>query len=146
MPALPDVALACSSAAGAASIRRSLFRVDQRTAIPEFVGRLAVVPTLEDLDEPALRRILVEPKNALVKQYRRLFEMESIELNFAEDALGEIAHKAIERKTGARGLRLTWVISGPIEPMDLTNMAPTALARRVVLALAPMKEAADLAA
>jgi ATP-dependent Clp protease ATP-binding subunit ClpX len=73
--------------------------------IPEFVGRLPVVATLEDLDEPALRRILVEPKNALVKQYRRLFEMESIELNFAEDALGEIARKAIERKTGARGLR-----------------------------------------
>jgi ATP-dependent Clp protease ATP-binding subunit ClpX len=73
--------------------------------IPELVGRLPVVTTLEDLDEPALRRILVEPKNALVKQYRRLFEMESIELSFAEDALGAIAHKAIERKTGARGLR-----------------------------------------
>jgi ATP-dependent Clp protease ATP-binding subunit ClpX len=73
--------------------------------IPEFVGRLPVVATLEDLDEPALRRILVEPKNALVKQYRRLFEMENIQLSFAEDALGAIAHKAIERKTGARGLR-----------------------------------------
>jgi ATP-dependent Clp protease ATP-binding subunit ClpX len=73
--------------------------------IPEFVGRLPVVATLEDLDEPALKRILVEPKNALVKQFRRLFEMESIELSFAEDALGAIAHKAIERKTGARGLR-----------------------------------------
>jgi len=73
--------------------------------IPEFVGRLPVVATLEDLDEPALRRILVEPKNALVKQYLRLFEMESIQLSFAEDALGAIAHKAIERKTGARGLR-----------------------------------------
>ena len=73
--------------------------------IPEFVGRLPVVATLEDLDEPTLRRILVEPKNALVKQYRRLFEMESIELSFAEDALGAVALKAIERKTGARGLR-----------------------------------------
>jgi ATP-dependent Clp protease ATP-binding subunit ClpX len=73
--------------------------------IPEFVGRLPVVATLEDLDESALRRILVEPKNALVKQYRRLFEMESIELSFAEEALGAIAHKAIERKTGARSLR-----------------------------------------
>src|SRR5262249_6196431 len=73
--------------------------------IPEFVGRLPVVATLEDLDEPALRRILVEPKNALVKQYRRLFEMESIEFSFGEDALGAVAHKAIERKTGARGLR-----------------------------------------
>jgi ATP-dependent Clp protease ATP-binding subunit ClpX len=73
--------------------------------IPELVGRLPVVATLEDLDEPALKRILVDPKNALVKQYRRLFEMESIELSFADDALGAIAHKAIERKTGARGLR-----------------------------------------
>jgi ATP-dependent Clp protease ATP-binding subunit ClpX len=73
--------------------------------IPEFVGRLPVIATLEDLDEIALKRILVEPKNALVKQYRRLFEMESINLSFAEEALGAIATKAIERKTGARGLR-----------------------------------------
>jgi ATP-dependent Clp protease ATP-binding subunit ClpX len=73
--------------------------------IPEFVGRLPVIATLEDLDETALKRILVEPKNALVRQYRRLFEMESINLSFAEEALSGIAHKAIERKTGARGLR-----------------------------------------
>ena len=73
--------------------------------IPEFVGRLPVVATLEDLDEPALKRILTEPKNALVKQYQRLFEMESIDLTLAEEALGAIARKAIERKTGARGLR-----------------------------------------
>src|ERR1700691_2913170 len=73
--------------------------------IPEFVGRLPVLATLEDLDELTLKRILVEPKNALVKQYRRLFEMESIDLSFAEEALGAIARKAIERKTGARGLR-----------------------------------------
>src|SRR5271169_3276428 len=73
--------------------------------IPEFVGRLPVLATLEDLDEPALKRILVEPKNALVKQYHRLFEMESVDLSFAEEALGAIARKAIERKTGARGLR-----------------------------------------
>jgi ATP-dependent Clp protease ATP-binding subunit ClpX len=73
--------------------------------IPEFVGRLPVVATLEDLDEPALKRILLEPKNALVKQYQRLFEMESIDLSLAEEALGAIARKAIERKTGARGLR-----------------------------------------
>jgi ATP-dependent Clp protease ATP-binding subunit ClpX len=73
--------------------------------IPEFVGRLPVLATLEDLDEPALKRILVEPKNALAKQYRRLFEIERIELSFAEEALGAIARKAIERKTGARGLR-----------------------------------------
>jgi ATP-dependent Clp protease ATP-binding subunit ClpX len=73
--------------------------------IPELIGRLPVVATLEDLDEPTLRRILVEPKNALVKQYRRLFEMESVDLTLAEEALGAISRKAIERKTGARGLR-----------------------------------------
>src|ERR1700735_3564962 len=73
--------------------------------IPEFVGRLPVLATLEDLDELTLKRILTEPKNALVKQYQRMFEMESIVLNFAEEALGAIARKAIERKTGARGLR-----------------------------------------
>ncbi|HNB29110.1 MAG TPA: ATP-dependent Clp protease ATP-binding subunit ClpX [Alphaproteobacteria bacterium] len=73
--------------------------------IPEFVGRLPVVATLEDLDEEALVKILTEPKNALVKQYQRLFEMEDVRLDFAEDALGAIARKAIARKTGARGLR-----------------------------------------
>ena len=73
--------------------------------IPEFVGRLPVVATLEDLDEEALVQILLEPKNALVKQYQRLFEMENVRLNFHEDALAAIAQKAIERKTGARGLR-----------------------------------------
>src|ERR1700710_2899065 len=72
--------------------------------IPEFVGRLPVVATLEDLDEPALKRILTQPKNALVKQYQRLFEMESVNLSLAEEALGTVARKAIERKTGARGL------------------------------------------
>src|ERR1700677_3154739 len=73
--------------------------------IPEFVGRLPVVATLEDLDEPSLKRILTEPKNALVKQYQRMFEMENIELTFADEALGAVARKAIERKTGASGLR-----------------------------------------
>jgi ATP-dependent Clp protease ATP-binding subunit ClpX len=73
--------------------------------IPEFVGRLPVVATLEDLDETSLKKILTEPKNALVKQYQRLFEMENIELTFADEALGAVARKAIERKTGARGLR-----------------------------------------
>ena len=73
--------------------------------IPEFVGRLPVIATLEDLDEDALVTILTEPKNALVKQYQRLFEMENVELTFHEDALRAIARKAIERKTGARGLR-----------------------------------------
>ena len=73
--------------------------------IPEFVGRLPVVATLEELDERALVQILTEPKNALVKQYKRLFEMEGCELEFRSDALLEIARKAMARKTGARGLR-----------------------------------------
>ncbi len=73
--------------------------------IPEFVGRLPVVATLEELDEDALVKILTEPKNALVKQYQRLFEMEGAELELREDALRAIARKAMERKTGARGLR-----------------------------------------
>ena len=73
--------------------------------IPEFVGRLPVIATLEDLDVTALVKILVEPKNALVKQYQKLFDMENVELSFTEDALTAIAKKAIERKTGARGLR-----------------------------------------
>src|SRR2546427_1500582 len=73
--------------------------------IPEFVGRLPVVATLEDLDEASLKKILTDPKNALVKQYQRLFEMENIELTFADEALGAVARKAIERKAGARGLR-----------------------------------------
>ncbi len=73
--------------------------------IPEFVGRLPVVATLEDLDEKALVEILTKPKNALNKQYQRLFEMEDVRLQITEDALKGIAHKAILRKTGARGLR-----------------------------------------
>ena len=73
--------------------------------IPEFVGRLPVVSTLDELDEDALVTILVEPKNALVKQYRKLFDMEGAELEFREDALRAMAHKAMKRKTGARGLR-----------------------------------------
>jgi ATP-dependent Clp protease ATP-binding subunit ClpX len=73
--------------------------------IPEFVGRLPVLATLDDLDEVALLEILTTPKNALVKQYQRLFEMEDVKLAFQDDALKVIARKAIERKTGARGLR-----------------------------------------
>ncbi|NBT39779.1 MAG: ATP-dependent Clp protease ATP-binding subunit ClpX, partial [Alphaproteobacteria bacterium] len=73
--------------------------------IPEFIGRLPVLATLEDLDEAALVEILSQPKNALVKQYQRLFEMEDVALNFSDDALLAIARKAIARKTGARGLR-----------------------------------------
>ena len=73
--------------------------------IPEFVGRLPVVATLDDLDEKSLVKILTEPKNALVKQYQRLFEIEGVKLTFTHDALQAIARRAIKRKTGARGLR-----------------------------------------
>ncbi|MEM1266675.1 MAG: ATP-dependent Clp protease ATP-binding subunit ClpX [Pseudomonadota bacterium] len=73
--------------------------------IPEFVGRLPVIATLTDLDEEALVTILTKPKNALIKQYQRLFEMESVKLSFTEEALKAVAARAIERKTGARGLR-----------------------------------------
>ncbi len=90
--------------------------------IPEFVGRLPVVATLEDLDDEALVEILTQPKNALVKQYQRLFEMEDVSLQFAEDALKAIAAKAIKRKTGARGLRS--IMEGILlEPMyDLPSL------------------------
>jgi ATP-dependent Clp protease ATP-binding subunit ClpX len=73
--------------------------------IPEFVGRLPVIATLDELDEKALMQILTEPKNALIKQYKHLFEMEGADLEFREDSLIAIARKAMERKTGARGLR-----------------------------------------
>ncbi len=90
--------------------------------IPEFVGRLPVVATLEDLDDDALVEILTQPKNALVKQYQRLFEMEDVSLQFADDALKAIAAKAIKRKTGARGLRS--IMEGILlEPMfDLPSL------------------------
>jgi len=73
--------------------------------IPEFVGRMPIVTTLVDLDEKSLIKILKEPKNSLTKQYKRLFEFENVQLEFREDALSEIAKKAISKKTGARGLR-----------------------------------------
>ncbi|MBA5724805.1 ATP-dependent Clp protease ATP-binding subunit ClpX [Bombella favorum] len=73
--------------------------------IPEFIGRLPVIATLNDLDEAALVQILTEPKNALIKQYQRLFQMEGVELEFEENAIKGIAARAIERQTGARGLR-----------------------------------------
>jgi ATP-dependent Clp protease ATP-binding subunit ClpX len=73
--------------------------------IPEFIGRLPVIASLEQLDEEALIEILTKPKNALVKQYQKMLELDDVELDFEEDALKEIAKKAIERKTGARGLR-----------------------------------------
>ena len=82
--------------------------------IPEFIGRLPVIATLEDLDESALIKILTEPKNALLKQYQKLFDMESVELNFTPEALTAVARRAIARKTGARGLRSIIVIKGEV--------------------------------
>ena len=73
--------------------------------IPEFIGRMPIIATLDDLDEKSLVKILKEPKNSLIKQYQRLFEFEEVELEFKEDAIYEIARKAISKKTGARGLR-----------------------------------------
>ena len=73
--------------------------------IPEFIGRLPIIATLKDLDRDALVKILVEPKNSLVKQYQKLFEYDNVTLEFEQDALEAIVDKAIERKTGARGLR-----------------------------------------
>ena len=73
--------------------------------IPEFVGRVPVVVTLDGLDENALLRILQEPKNALTKQYHKLFELDGVELDFEDEALRVMARKSMERKTGARGLR-----------------------------------------
>ena len=73
--------------------------------IPEFVGRFSVVATLKELDVEALMKVLVEPKNALIKQYQKLFEFEDVKLKFTEGAIRAIAEKAIAQKTGARGLR-----------------------------------------
>src|SRR5712671_992571 len=108
--------------------------------IPEFVGRLPVLATLEDLDEPALKRILLEPKNALVKQYRRLFEMESVDLTLAEEALWAISKKAIERKTGARGLRSIMeiiLLDTMFELPSLEGVEEVVISKQVVEGTAP---------
>ena len=73
--------------------------------IPEFIGRMPIIATLNDLDEKSLVKILLEPKNSLIKQYQRLFEFEEVNLEFKDEAVVEIAKKAISKKTGARGLR-----------------------------------------
>src|ERR1700692_597543 len=108
--------------------------------IPEFVGRLPVLATLEDLDEPALKRILLEPKNALVKQYRRMFEMESVDLTVAEEALGAISRKAMERKTGARGLRSIMeiiLLDTMFELPSLEGVEEVVISKQVVEGAAP---------
>ncbi|MDA1089220.1 MAG: ATP-dependent Clp protease ATP-binding subunit ClpX [Proteobacteria bacterium] len=102
--------------------------------IPEFVGRLPVLATLEDLDEESLIEILTRPKNALVKQYQRLFEMENVSLTFAEDALTSIAHAAVERKTGARGLRSIMeniLLDTMFELPDLVGVEEVVISREV---------------
>ena len=73
--------------------------------IPEFIGRLPITATLDDLDEKSLIKILQEPKNSLIKQYQELFKLEGVKLNFKDNAIKEVAVKAISKKTGARGLR-----------------------------------------
>jgi len=103
--------------------------------IPEFVGRVPVLATLTDLDEEALVEILTAPRNALLKQYQRLFEMENVRLEFTEDALKAVASKAIERKTGARGLR-SIMESILLEPMydmpSLESVEEVVINREVV--------------
>jgi len=104
--------------------------------IPEFVGRLPVVATLEELDEAALIKILTEPKNALIKQYQHLFEMEGAELEFREESLSAIARKAMERKTGARGLRTIMenvLLDTMYELPSSTNIAKVVLDEGVIL-------------
>jgi ATP-dependent Clp protease ATP-binding subunit ClpX len=108
--------------------------------IPEFVGRLPVVATLEELDEKALVSILKDPKNALSKQYRRLFEMDGAELEFREDGLSAIARRAMERKTGARGLRTimeTILLETMYQLPSLKNVSKVVVDESVVLGHAP---------
>jgi len=108
--------------------------------IPEFVGRLPVVATLEELDEKALISILKDPKNALTKQYRRLFEMDGAELEFREDGLSGIARRAMERKTGARGLRTimeTILLETMYQLPSLKNVSKVVVDESVVLGHAP---------
>jgi ATP-dependent Clp protease ATP-binding subunit ClpX len=103
--------------------------------IPEFVGRLPVVATLDELDEGALISILTEPKNALTKQYRRLFEMEGAELEFREEALRAVAHRAMQRKTGARGLRTileTVLLDTMYELPSMRNVAKIVIDETVI--------------
>ena len=104
--------------------------------IPEFVGRLPVVATLDELDESALISILLEPKNALSKQYRKLFDMEGVELEFRQDALKAVAKKAMQRRTGARGLRTileTVLLETMYELPSLRNVQKVVVDETVIL-------------
>lgn len=103
--------------------------------IPEFIGRLPVIATLDDLDKAALIEILTKPKNALVKQYEKLFQLENVQLNFTDSALEEVAHQAIDRKTGARGLRSILeaiLLSTMFELPDLKDVSEVVVNKDVV--------------
>ncbi|CAK7192221.1 ATP-dependent Clp protease ATP-binding subunit ClpX [Commensalibacter sp. Nvir] len=103
--------------------------------IPEFIGRLPVIATLDDLDRQALIQILTEPKNALIKQYQKLFELENVRLTFTDHSLQEIANKAIERHTGARGLRSILegtLLSTMFELPDLKNVSEVIVNKEVI--------------
>ena len=104
--------------------------------IPEFIGRLPVITTVRNLDREALVRILTEPRNALVKQYQRLFELDDVELEFTDDALEAIADQAILRGTGARGLRAIMeevLLSVMYEVPSRDDVARVVINREVVL-------------
>ena len=104
--------------------------------IPEFIGRLPVITSVSNLDREALIRILTEPKNALVKQYRRLFELDNVDLDFREDALEAIADQAIMRGTGARGLRAIMeevLLSVMYDIPSRKDVAKCVITREVVL-------------
>jgi len=104
--------------------------------IPEFVGRLPILAVVDDLDREALVQILVEPRNALVKQYQRFFELEDVQLEFTDDALGAVADQALARGTGARGLRaiLEEVLLGVMyELPSRTDVSKVVIDEQVVL-------------
>lgn len=108
--------------------------------IPEFIGRLPVIATVDPLDTEALQRILTEPKNALVKQFQRMFEIDDVELEFEDAALAEIANLAVARKTGARGLRsILETVLGPamFEVPSNDDVAKVVVTREAVLEQAP---------
>ncbi|MBR5453398.1 MAG: ATP-dependent Clp protease ATP-binding subunit ClpX, partial [Clostridia bacterium] len=98
--------------------------------IPELVGRIPVIVSLDDLDEEALVRILREPKNSIIKQYEKLFEMDNAELEFEDDALREVAALAIERETGARGLRA--ILEGAMNPIMYKLPSETDIVKVIV--------------
>ena len=108
--------------------------------IPEFIGRLPVVTSVAKLDEDAMIRILTEPRNALVKQYQKMFEIDGVELEFEKDALAAVAELALERKTGARGLRA--ILEGVLQPVMFDIPSRTDVERVVVTRAVVLDEVA----